>query len=70
MESKSMDYITIDLPKGKLFSLSAELFAKIGYTAEGLSEKSRKLVIVNEEKKIKFIITKTADVPTYVEYGA
>ena len=65
-----MDYLTIALPKGKLFSLSAELFAKIGYTAEGLSEKSRKLVIVNEEKKIKFIITKTADVPTYVEYGA
>lgn len=70
MESKSMNYLTIALPKGKLFSLSAELFAKIGYTAEGLSEKSRKLVIVNEEKKIKFIITKTADVPTYVEYGA
>ena len=70
MESKSMDYLTIALPKGKLFSLSAELFAKIGYTAEGLSEKSRKLVIVNEEKKIKFIITKTSDVPTYVEYGA
>ena len=70
MESKSMDYLTIALPKGKLFSLSAELFAKIGYTEEGLSEKSRKLVIVNEEKKIKFIITKTADVPTYVEYGA
>ena len=67
MESKSMDYLTIALPKGKLFSLSAELFAKIGYTEEGLSEKSRKLVIVNEEKKIKFIITKTADVPTYVE---
>ena len=26
--------------------------------------------ITNEEKKIRFIITKTADVPTYVEYGA
>ena len=70
MELRSMECLTIALPKGKLFSLSAELFAKIGYTAEGLSEKSRKLVIVNEEKKIKFIITKTADVPTYVEYGA
>ena len=43
---------------------------KIGYTAEGLSDKSRKLVISNEEKKIRFIIPKTADVPTYVEYGA
>lgn len=64
------DYITIALPKGKLFSLSADLLKKVGYTAEGLSEKSRKLVITNEQDKIKFIITKTADVPTYVEYGA
>ena len=64
------DYLTIALPKGKLFSLSADLLAKVGYTAEGLSDKSRKLVITNEEKKLRFIITKTADVPTYVEYGA
>lgn len=64
------DYITVALPKGKLFGLSAELLKKIGWTAEGLSEKSRKLVITNEEARLKFIITKTADVPTYVEYGA
>ena len=63
-------YITIALPKGKLFNLSTELLAKIGWTAEGLSEKSRKLIITNEDKRLKFIITKTADVPTYVEYGA
>lgn len=70
MQSNSMDYLTIALPKGKLFGLSADLLAKIGYTAEGLSDKSRKLIITNEEKKIKFIVSKTADVPTYVEYGA
>lgn len=46
------------------------MLTKVGYTAENLEEKSRKLVIVNEEKKIKFIISKTVDVPTYVEYGA
>lgn len=70
MQSNQMDYLTIALPKGKLFSLSADLLAKIGYTADGLSDKSRKLVITNEAKKIKFIVSKTADVPTYVEYGA
>lgn len=64
------EYLTIALPKGKLFSLSADLLKKVGYTAEGLSEKSRKLVISNDKDKIRFIITKTADVPTYVEYGA
>lgn len=70
MTSNDMQYLTIALPKGKLFTPSAEILAKIGYSAEGLSEKSRKLVIANEEKKIRFIITKTADLPTYVEYGA
>ena len=70
MTSNDMEYLTIALPKGKLFSLSSDLLAKIGYTAEGLTEKSRKLILVNEKDKIKFIITKTADVPTYVEYGA
>lgn len=70
MTSSDMEYLTIALPKGKLFGLSANVLAKIGYTAENLSENSRKLIISNEEKKIRFIITKTADLPTYVEYGA
>jgi ATP phosphoribosyltransferase len=35
-----------------------------------MSEKSRKLVISNDELKVQFIISKTSDVPTYVEYGA
>ena len=64
------EYLTIAFPKGKLFKLSRDLFEIIGFTAEGLEEKSRKLVISNEEKKIRFIIVKTSDVPTYVEYGA
>lgn len=70
MTSNDMEYLTIALPKGKLFTPSTEILEKIGYRAEGLSEKSRKLVICNEEKKIRFIITKTVDLPTYVEYGA
>lgn len=70
MTSSDMNYLTIALPKGKLFDPAARLLASLGYTAEGLSENSRKLVITNEEKKVRFIITKTADLPTYVEYGA
>ena len=64
------DFITIALPKGKLFGLSTELLAKVGRQTDGLTEKSRKLIITNEAARLKFIITKTADVPTYVEYGA
>jgi ATP phosphoribosyltransferase len=70
MTSSDLEYLTIALPKGKLFSPAVELLDKLGMNAPGLSEKSRKLLIINEEKKIRFIITKTADLPTYVEYGA
>lgn len=70
MTSSDMDYLTIALPKGKLFDKAVKMLASIGYTAEGLKENSRKLVITNEQEKIRFIITKTADLPTYVEYGA
>ena len=70
MEKYAADYLTIALPKGTPFSLSAHLFQKIGITADNLSEKSRKLVISNDAHKVQFIITKTSDVPTYVEYGA
>ena len=68
--TEDMQYLTIALPKGKLFYLAKDLFAKVGYSAEKLEEKSRKLIITNEELKIKFIIAKTADVPVYVEHGA
>ena len=64
------EYITIALPKGKLFDKSVRLLGKVGYSAENVTEDSRKLVISNEETKVRFIIAKTVDVPTYVEYGA
>lgn len=64
------EYITIAMPKGKLFNKSIKLLEKVGYSAENVSEDSRKLVISNEQTKVRFIIAKTVDVPTYVEYGA
>ena len=70
MIKDDMQYLTIALPKGKLFYLAKDLFAKVGFVADNLEEKSRKLVITNEEFNLKFIIAKTADVPTYVEHGA
>ena len=70
MENYMNDYLTIALPKGKLFSISKNLLHRVGLSADHLSEKSRKLVIENEDLKVRFIIAKTSDVPTYVEYGA
>lgn len=68
--TSDLSYITIALPKGKLFDPSATMLKELGLTCDNLQENSRKLVLVNEEEKVKFIITKTADLPTYVEYGA
>ena len=56
MIKDDMQYLTIALPKGKLFYLAKDLFAKVGFVADNLEEKSRKLVITNEELKLKFII--------------
>lgn len=64
------DYLTIALPKGKLFARSVELLDRVGCGAADLAETSRKLVITDEEAGARFIIAKTVDVPTYVEYGA
>jgi ATP phosphoribosyltransferase len=46
-------------------------FEKIGLPCEEMKDKNtRKLIFVNEEKKVRFFLAKGPDVPTYVEYGA
>ena len=66
-----MRYLTFALAKGRLAKKSLEMFEKIGITCEEMKdEKTRKLIFVNEELKIKFFLAKAGDVPTYVEYGA
>jgi ATP phosphoribosyltransferase len=66
-----MRYLTFALAKGRLAKQTMELFEKIGYTCEEMNDpKSRKLIFVNEEQKIKIFLAKANDVPTYVEYGA
>ncbi len=64
-------YLTFALAKGRLANKTMELLEKIGITCEEMKDKdSRKLIFVNEEKKLKFFLSKGPDVPTYVEYGA
>lgn len=64
-------YLTFALAKGRLANKTMELFEKIGITCEEMNDKdSRKLIFVNEERKLKFFLSKGPDVPTYVEYGA
>ena len=66
-----MRYLTIALTKGRLASKTLELLEKTGITCEEMKDKNtRKLIFVNEEKKLRFFLAKGPDVPTYVEYGA
>ena len=64
-------YLTVALGKGRLAKKAMECFEKIGISCEEMKDKdTRKLIFVNDEKKIRFFLAKGPDVPTYVEYGA
>lgn len=66
-----MRYLTFALAKGRLAKKTLEILEQIGYSCEEMKDpKSRKLIFVNEEQKIKIFLAKANDVPTYVEYGA
>lgn len=66
-----MGYLTVALAKGRLATETLKILESIGITCEEMKDKtSRKLIFVNEEKKLKFFLAKANDVPTYVEYGA
>lgn len=65
-----MRYLTVALAKGRLAELAMDIFSEIGTDCSEMKEKTRKLIFTNEESKMKFILVKASDVPTYVEYGA
>lgn len=66
-----MRYLTFALAKGRLAKTTMAMFEQLGITCEAMKDKdTRKLIFVNEEKKLKFFLAKASDVPTYVEYGA
>jgi ATP phosphoribosyltransferase len=63
-----MEALTVALPKGRMQDEVLELFAEAGYEAE--SDNGRKLIFGDRDGKLRFVLAKPADVPTYVEYGA
>jgi len=61
--------LVIALSSGRLLKSSIQLLEKTGIDLKGGKEINRKLTFCNQEKDIKFIITKPIDNPTYVECG-
>ena len=62
--------LTIALPKGRLADQTLDLMEKAGYDVSAARDKSRKLILEDNETGLRFILSKPSDVPTYVEYGA
>lgn len=62
--------LTVAVPKGRILSPLLELLDDAGIDTSALRAASRRLVVADEAQGLRFILTKPADVPTYVEYGA
>ncbi len=63
------EQITIAIPKGRILQESVALFKKIGIDCDELLSDTRKLIFENQKQKMRYMIVRATDVPTYVEYG-
>jgi len=64
------DLITIALAKGRILKETLPLLDRAGITPEEDMEKSRKLIFKTNHENINLVLIRSADVPTYVQYGA
>ncbi len=67
-----MSYLTVALTSGRLSIQTIELLEKIGVSCDGIHDyrKTHKLIFVDENSGLRFLIVGGPDVPAYVEYGA
>ena len=64
------DYLTVALPKGRIQHDTMALLEKIGICCDEMKGDSRKLIFDLPEEKMRFMVVRASDVPTYVEHGA
>jgi ATP phosphoribosyltransferase len=64
------DWLTIALPKGRVLRAVAPLLVHAGADAGGLLADDRSLIRESAGARLRFLLLKPDDVPTYVEYGA
>ncbi|HLC21819.1 MAG TPA: ATP phosphoribosyltransferase, partial [Candidatus Methylomirabilis sp.] len=64
------ELIAIALPKGRLLIDALQLFEGMGiFCVRGFSD-SRRLICEDQERQLRFLTLRPADIPTYVEHGA
>jgi ATP phosphoribosyltransferase len=64
------DSITIALAKGRILKETLPLLKRANIRPLDDLEKSRKLIFNTNHEHIKLVLIRSADVPTYVQYGA
>jgi len=62
--------LTMALSKGRIFDETLPLLAHAGIHAIEDPETSRKLILETNDPRVRFLIIRASDVPTYVQYGA
>jgi ATP phosphoribosyltransferase len=65
-----MSSLTIALAKGRILDETLPLLARAGIEPVDDLSTSRKLVFATREADIELVLIRSADVPTYVQYGA
>ena len=64
-----MSYLVLALSKGRLFPPTVAVLKQMGMVPRGLEDAGRLLTFDLPERKLRVIISRATDVPTYVEHG-
>ncbi len=64
------DVLTIALPKGRILNEAASLFKAAGVDIAPVLQDDRRLIFEDVAEGLRFMVIRSQDVPTYVEYGA
>ena len=64
------DTLTLALAKGRVLDATLPLLARAGIEPRDDPNRSRKLVFETNQESIRLVLLRSADVPTYVQYGA
>ncbi|MEI6412883.1 MAG: ATP phosphoribosyltransferase [Pseudomonadota bacterium] len=62
--------LTLALTKGRLFEQTLPLLAAAGIVPLDDPETSRKLILSTSHPEVRLLVVRSADVPTYVQWGA
>ncbi|MCM3711271.1 ATP phosphoribosyltransferase [Sporosarcina luteola] len=65
-----MNCLTVAMGKGRIANQAIALLEEAGILFSDFTNKSRKLIFMDDSNSIKLIFVKAVDVPTYVERGA